>query len=76
MPSIAVVGSVNLDIVAKVARLPRPGETVTSPATMLPSRSPAAGSGQVHASASVTTNATTVPAIGRNARRAGARTRP
>ena len=29
MPSIAVIGSVNLDIVAKVARLPRPGETVT-----------------------------------------------
>ncbi len=29
MPSIAVVGSVNLDIVAKVARLPKPGETVT-----------------------------------------------
>ena len=29
MPSIAVIGSVNLDIVAKVARLPKPGETVT-----------------------------------------------
>lgn len=29
MTSIAVVGSVNLDIVAKVARLPAPGETVT-----------------------------------------------
>ena len=29
MPSITVVGSVNLDIVAKVARLPVPGETVT-----------------------------------------------
>ncbi|MGB5511652.1 MAG: ribokinase [Woeseiaceae bacterium] len=29
MPSIAVLGSVNLDIVAKVARLPEPGETVT-----------------------------------------------
>ena len=29
MPAIAVVGSVNLDIVAKVARLPKPGETVT-----------------------------------------------
>ncbi len=29
MSSIAVVGSVNLDIVAKVARLPQPGETVT-----------------------------------------------
>ena len=29
MTSIAVVGSVNLDIVAKVARLPEPGETVT-----------------------------------------------
>jgi ribokinase len=29
MPSIAVLGSVNLDIVAKVARLPRAGETVT-----------------------------------------------
>jgi ribokinase len=29
MPSIAVLGSVNLDIVAKVARLPKPGETVT-----------------------------------------------
>lgn len=29
MKSIAVVGSVNLDVVASVARLPRPGETVT-----------------------------------------------
>lgn len=29
MLSIAVIGSVNIDIVARVARLPRPGETVT-----------------------------------------------
>lgn len=29
MSSIAVIGSVNLDIVATVARLPKPGETVT-----------------------------------------------
>lgn len=29
MPSIVIVGSVNLDLVAKVARLPVPGETVT-----------------------------------------------
>ena len=29
MPSITVIGSVNLDIVAKAARLPAPGETVT-----------------------------------------------
>ncbi len=29
MPSITVIGSVNLDIVAKAARLPSPGETVT-----------------------------------------------
>ncbi len=29
MPSVTVIGSVNLDIVAKVARLPAPGETVT-----------------------------------------------
>jgi ribokinase len=28
-PSIAVVGSVNLDLVASVSRLPRPGETLT-----------------------------------------------
>lgn len=28
-PSVTVVGSVNLDLVARVARLPRPGETVT-----------------------------------------------
>jgi ribokinase len=28
-PSLSVVGSVNLDLVARVARLPRPGETVT-----------------------------------------------
>ncbi len=28
-PSITVVGSVNLDLVARVERLPRPGETVT-----------------------------------------------
>ena len=29
MPTVAVIGSVNLDIVARVARLPPPGETVT-----------------------------------------------
>ena len=29
-PEITVVGSVNLDLVAKVERLPRPGETVTA----------------------------------------------
>jgi len=29
VPSITVIGSVNLDIVAKAARLPAPGETVT-----------------------------------------------
>jgi ribokinase len=29
MPTITVIGSVNLDIVARVARLPAPGETVT-----------------------------------------------
>lgn len=29
VPSIAVVGSVNLDLVASVSRLPQPGETVT-----------------------------------------------
>jgi len=29
MPTVAVIGSVNLDIVARVARLPTPGETVT-----------------------------------------------
>jgi ribokinase len=29
VPSVTVIGSVNLDIVAKVARLPAPGETVT-----------------------------------------------
>ncbi len=29
MPSVIVVGSVNIDIVARVARLPAPGETVT-----------------------------------------------
>ena len=28
-PSIVVVGSVNLDLVASAPRLPRPGETVT-----------------------------------------------
>ena len=28
-PSITVVGSINLDLVARVERLPRPGETVT-----------------------------------------------
>jgi ribokinase len=28
-PELAVVGSINLDLVARVARLPRPGETVT-----------------------------------------------
>ena len=29
MPTVAVIGSVNLDIVARLARLPAPGETVT-----------------------------------------------
>jgi len=29
MPAITVIGSVNLDLVARVARLPEPGETVT-----------------------------------------------
>jgi len=29
MPTVAVIGSVNLDIAARVARLPAPGETVT-----------------------------------------------
>jgi len=29
MPSVAVIGSVNLDIVAKAAKLPVPGETIT-----------------------------------------------
>lgn len=29
MPSISVVGSVNLDLVARAPRLPRPGETIT-----------------------------------------------
>ena len=29
MPAIAVIGSVNLDIVAKAAKLPAPGETIT-----------------------------------------------
>ena len=29
MPTVAVIGSVNLDIVARAARLPAPGETVT-----------------------------------------------
>ena len=29
MPSVAVIGSVNIDIVARVSRLPLPGETVT-----------------------------------------------
>ncbi len=30
MPSVIVVGSVNLDLVANCARLPRPGETITA----------------------------------------------
>jgi ribokinase len=29
MPTISVIGSVNLDIVAQAAKLPAPGETVT-----------------------------------------------
>ena len=29
MPHLTVVGSINLDLVARTERLPRPGETVT-----------------------------------------------
>jgi ribokinase len=64
-PSIVVVGSVNLDLVARCRRLPRPGETVTD-ATF--SRIPGGkGANQAVAAARLGADVTLVCCVGRDA---------
>jgi ribokinase len=61
-PSLSVVGSINLDLVARVERLPRPGETVTG-ATL--ERHPGGkGANQAVAAARLGANVTFYGAIG------------
>ena len=61
-PRITVVGSVNLDLVARVARLPRPGESVTGAAL---SRVPGGkGANQAVACARLGAEVTLVAAVG------------
>lgn len=64
-PSIAVVGSVNLDLVARVERLPRPGETVTD-ATFARVRG-GKGANQAVACARLGADVTLVCAVGNDA---------
>jgi ribokinase len=64
-PRIAVVGSVNLDLVARVARLPRAGETVTD-ATFARVRG-GKGANQAVACARLGAEVTLVCAVGRDA---------
>ena len=64
-PSVTVVGSVNLDLVARCERLPRPGETVTN-ATL--ARIPGGkGANQAVAAARLGADVTLVAAVGRDA---------
>ena len=64
-PSITVVGSVNLDLVARVERLPRPGETVTG-ATFERVRG-GKGANQAVAAARLGANVRLVCSVGRDA---------
>ena len=64
-PSVTVVGSVNLDLVARCERLPRPGETLTNASF---SRIPGGkGANQAVAAARLGADVTLVAAVGRDA---------
>jgi ribokinase len=64
-PRITVVGSVNLDLVARVERLPRPGETVTGASF---ARHPGGkGANQALACARLGAEVTLIAAVGRDA---------
>jgi ribokinase len=64
-PRIAVVGSVNLDLVARCERLPRPGETITGASfTRVPGGK---GANQALAAARLGADVTLVAAVGRDA---------
>jgi ribokinase len=64
-PRITVVGSVNLDLVVRLARLPRPGETVTGASF---SRHPGGkGANQALACARLGAEVTLIAAVGRDA---------
>jgi ribokinase len=64
-PSITVVGSVNLDLVARVERLPRPGETVTD--AVFERVRGGKGANQAVACARLGANVTLVCAVGHDA---------
>ena len=64
-PKITVVGSVNLDLVGRVERLPRPGETVTD--TTLARVKGGKGANQAVACARLGAEVTLVCAVGRDA---------
>lgn len=62
VPALTVVGSVNLDLVAKTTRLPRPGETVTDATfTQIPGGK---GANQAVAAAKLGVDVTMIAAVG------------